>query len=159
MPFAQLPGIVFDPCVRGLCRKAYPNHPKGCPNFGKKAGCPPTVPRFDRVFSDVEVWAVWNEFDFAAHVKKMRAKHPDWSQRQVECCLYWQGTARKQLKSEIRRFLEAHSSRGLSIVSCPEGMGVNVTATMDLVGVGLEWPPVKRTYQVVLAARPLQANR
>jgi hypothetical protein len=79
----------------------------------------------------------------------MRDRHPDWS-RQVECCLYWQGTARKQLESEIQLFYTQHPH--FLATRCPEAMGVNITATMAGIGVELEWPPVTRTYQVALAA-------
>ena len=79
----------------------------------------------------------------------MRGKHSNWSKRQLECCLYWQGTARKSLKKKIGEFLCSHSS--LFIVSCPEASGVNLTATMKQIGIDLEWPPKEYTYQIVLA--------
>ncbi len=79
----------------------------------------------------------------------MRAKHPKWSKRQVECCLYWQGTARKTLREKINAFVWKHPH--YSIISCPEGAGVNVTETMKRAGIELEWPPVNYTYQIVIA--------
>ena len=133
-----------------MCRLPYPDHPKGCPNFGMRAACPPEAPKFLDHFNDSEVWAIWNEFDFAAHCARMRKKHPEWSQRQVECCLYWQGTARKQLEAEIWKFTWGHPK--FSVTRCPEAMGVNITASMELVGVELEWPPQTVAVQVALAA-------
>jgi len=79
----------------------------------------------------------------------MREKHPEWSERQLACCLYWQAGARKQLESEIQKFYREHP--GLWLVRCPEAMGVDVTGTMRLVGVELEWPPRERALQVALA--------
>jgi len=141
---------VFDTKMPKLCKHPYPNHPKGCPNWGKKKGCPPNAPWLPNSFDyRYPVYAIWNVYPFGEHVEKMRAKHPEWTQRQVECCLYWQGTARKQLKEIVKNFLKGHP--GLKIVDCPEAQGINLTETMKQVYVQLEWPPKHKTYQIVLA--------
>jgi hypothetical protein len=149
MPFEQtIP--VFDSGIRALCAKPYPGHKKGCPNLGKKAGCPPSIGVLHDVY-DVgsPLFVIWNVFDFGAHVAKMLDRHPQWSQRQLACCLYWQGTARKQLRAELEAFERAHP--GLVVNTCPEAMGMNVTATMASLGVQLEWPPETVAIQVALA--------
>ncbi len=143
---------VIDNKMRKICTKAYPNHPKGCPNFSKKPGCPPGCPRIDKLISMgnlMQKYAIFNRFDFKGHCDRMRTRHPEWSQRQVECCLYWQGSARKTLREKISAFSWKHPH--YSIVDCPEGAGVNITETMKNAGVILEWPPVNYTYQIVLA--------
>jgi hypothetical protein len=91
---------------------------------------------------------IWNKFPFGEHVARMRERHPDWSERQLACCLYWQGTARKQLEAEIEKFRRV---RCTSVFRIPEAHGVNVTATMERVGVYLEWPPKRWAYQVAIA--------
>jgi len=94
MPSAIVVPVV-DLSVRGLCPKPYPLHARGCPNFGKKAGCPPQCGTISKVLDlSAPVWAIWNVFDFGGHVAKMRVAHPDWSGRQLACCLYWQPKAR-----------------------------------------------------------------
>ena len=99
--------IVIDQSVRGLCKKEYPNHKKGCPNYNKRHDCPPKVPLIGKVFDlSKPIFAIWNIFDFSEHTGRMSRKHPEWSKKQVECCLYWQGTARKQLKGEIDAFIK-----------------------------------------------------
>jgi predicted metal-binding protein len=149
MPF-QLITPIIQPEVRNLCVKPYPGHPKGCPNFNKNCWCPPTVELFQEVADLTKpIYVIWNEFDFGEHCAKMRLKHPNWSQRQVECCLYWQGTARKQLSKEIDKFKEEYKAD--FITRCPEAMGINVTETMKSIGILLEWPPVSKTYQVAIA--------
>ena len=141
---------VIDPEMQKLCSWPYPNHKKGCPNFGKKKGCPPCK-LFDEVYElGRPVYAVYTTFNFFAHVERMRYKHPEWSKRQLEWCLYWQGTARKGLREDIARFTKAFP--GMEIIMVPEAMGVNVTATLARVRVHLEWPPEKWTHQVALAA-------
>lgn len=149
MPYARIVPVV-DATVRGLCAKAYPRHPHGCPNFGHQATCPPEAPLLLDVFDLAQsCFVVWNVFDLAAHVAFMRVAHPTWSKAQLECCLYWQGSARKHLNGELSLFRGAYPKHAL--VTCPEAMGLNVTATMKSVGIELEWPPVTMTYQVAFA--------
>ena len=141
--------INIDPIFQQLCRKPYPNHPRGCPNYGKKKGCPPKQKLFFDVF-DRDFYLIFTEFDLATSVKKMKKKHPDWTDLQLYCCRYWQGTARKNLRAEIEKariMLPNHY-----ITTCPEGMGINVTDLMkDNAGVALKWPPKITTYQVAIA--------
>ncbi len=145
--------LVTNLTVRKLCSRPYPNHRKGCPNFNKRETCPPHAPLITDILNQrFPVWAIWNIFDFKAHCQRMRDLHPEWSQRQVECCLYWQGTARKRLRNHIRLFKVHHSE--LIIVRCPEANGVDLTATMQQIGQNLEWPPKSKTYQIVLAGMP-----
>lgn len=142
---------VMDYLVRSLCTNPYPNHPRGCPNWSKRSSCPPAAHLFDDVFDLSEVFAIWTTFPFGEHVHRMKTAHPDWTERQLSCCLYWQGTARKLHKIELAKFLKEHP--GLKATSCPEAMGVNVTATLNAIGENLEWPPKTKTYQVSLAAK------
>ena len=172
MPYAVV-NPVIEPMVRTLCTRPYPGHVRGCPNHGKRSTCPPHAPMLGDVLDlDRTVWAVWTTFDLAAHVAKMRAKHPKWSERQLRCCLYWQGGARKRLKIEVAkswvmivsRCIADHyigddvdrkpPQRPIHGIFCPEAMGVNVTATLAGVGVELEWPPVHVTHQVALVGYP-----
>jgi predicted metal-binding protein len=144
---------VIDYSMRALCAKPYPLHAKGCPNLYKSSRCPPKVPHFDKAFDMTQpIYAVVNEFDFGAHVDKMRAKHPDWSDRQLRCVLYWQSTARKQLKVKIVETLKKFP--GYAVTMSPEGQGVNVTETMRNAGVILEWPPQKIARQIAFLAKP-----
>lgn len=144
--------VVVDYSVRELCYHPYPNHPKGCPNYGKHGSCPPKCPRIEDWFDISEgFWVVWIIFDFAAHRRNMRRKHPEWSQRQIDCCLYWQGRANKMLREEVadvKYYLEGRGDWHVSF--CPEAMGVNVTATMKNLDVELEWPPETIVYKVAI---------
>ena len=51
--------------------------------------------------------------------------------------------------AKIKKFLIEH--REYSIIACPEACGVNLTATMQKIGIELEWPPENVAYQIVLA--------
>lgn len=144
----------LDNNVRGLCVKPYTGHSKGCPNYGKKATCPHKAPLLSNVLKLNEtVYVAWNRFDFGLHVGRMREKHPDWSERQLSCCLYWQGTARKALRISIEAFLKDHT--GMVAVTTPEACGVDVTLLMKRIGIKLEWPPVLFAYQVALLGTPV----
>jgi len=142
---------VLNDSVRDLCYKPYPNHPKGCPNFNQRNTCPPMALYWKHIIDISQpIYAIINKFDFKYHVKSMKEKHPDWTELQLKCCLYWQGKARKQLKNKIKEF--SKNFPHYSIFTCPEAMGVDVTATMKLIGIELEWPPINYTYQIAFAA-------
>jgi predicted metal-binding protein len=144
---------LYMPEVRGLCVKPYPLHPKGCPNFGKKQGCPPSASRLPDVFRlDGRCYAIINGFNLGMHVARMREKHPQWSQRQLECCLYWQGAARSQLEDQIAAFTFEHPE--YRVERCPEAMGLNVAETLRSAGLDMEWPPVNVAMQVAFAGLP-----
>lgn len=147
---------VLDPTVRGLCCKPYDLHPRGCPNFGKRAACPPAAPLYSDAYDMARpVWAVVNEFDLGAHVERMRSAHPEWSDRQLRCVLYWQSGARRNLNNAIFAMRESVTfPAGCQVETCPEAMGVNVTATLAAEGIALEWPPVRIARQVALIAYP-----
>jgi predicted metal-binding protein len=141
---------VIDLKVRYLCVQSYPNHPRGCPNYNKKNDCPPTCKTIGEIIDTRKpIYVIWNRFDFSKHCIKMKNRYPSWTQRQIECCLYWQGTARKRLNHHIDYFLTKHPE--YVIIRTPEGTGVNVTATMKKIGIILEWPPKTKTYQIALA--------
>ncbi len=149
MPYKKVI-VVLNPEVRSLCAKPYPGHNKGCPNFGKKPGCPPQASLGNEIIDFIKpIYAIWNVFDLAKHVNKMREAHPNWSWRQLVCCLYWQPKARKQLRVEIIKFRESVPNQ--IILQCPEANGFNITATMLSIKEHLQWPPITITYQVVLA--------
>lgn len=152
MPFIEVKPII-DLKVRGLCAKPYPLHPKGCPNFNHKMGCPPQAPKLDDFFDlSLSCYVIWNAFAIGEHVRSLKEKHPDWSERQLYCCLYWQPRARADLEAEIEKFIHVSRLAGARWVTrCPEAMGLNVTATMRSIGVELEWPPKETAVQVAFA--------
>lgn len=150
----QLSGDCLSP--RSLCVKPYKNHKKGCPNYGKRLDCPPLAPMFDEVF-DVSkpIYAIFSTFDLFSHTEKMRKRHPDWTELQLLNVLYWQGTARKQLKERIHDFSKIYREKGYYTTTSPEAMGVDVTTTLKNVGIELEWPARNTVYKIAFAGIPL----
>jgi predicted metal-binding protein len=149
MPFEFVKPVV-NLSVRKLCIRPYPLHPKGCPNYNKKEGCPPKSLIISKILNlNKKCYVIWNVFNFDKHCQRMKQLHPNWKKKQVECCLYWQNKARNQLELEILKFRQKHPNQ--LILKVPESHGVNVTATMKKVGIELEWPPKTKTYQVAIA--------
>ncbi len=147
--YAKVEPVVNSEVV-ALCRRRYHNHPRGCPNWGKKQGCPPKARPIAKVIDlRKPTYCIYNAFDLASHVNRMRERHPAWTHYQLRCCLYWQGTARKHLKEKIKMFLRLFPE--YTVLRTPEACGVDVTATMASAGILLEWPPEHLAYQVALA--------
>ena len=148
---------VIDLYVRSYCRLPYPNHPRGCPNFGKRTICPPRAPRFEKLIDMTKpIYCIYHRFDLKEHTEKMQSRHPDWSDRKLRCCLYWQGTARKQLRLKTESFLLDHPD--YLILTCPEGNGVDVDATVKQIGIELQWPAVDYAYKIAMAGVPLNGD-
>ncbi len=146
MPIVQINPVINHDSSK-WCALKYPGHKHGCPNLAK--GCQRNITYFDNYYDlSKPVYAVYTTFDLGAHVEKMRKKHPNWSMRQLRNLLYWQGTARKNFRLIVKKFLEDYPDYD---ICSPEGMGVDVTATMATVGIKLDWPPTKLTYLIVFA--------
>jgi predicted metal-binding protein len=145
---------VLDRSVRGLCVRPYEGHPHGCPNHGRSPRCPPAAPHLFEAFDESgPFYAVYSRFPLGDHVRAMRQRHPGWSDRQLRCVLYWQNSARKKLRAEVALFKEAHPEVDWRVEETPEAMGLDVTATLREVGIGLEWPPAEVATHVALAGR------
>jgi len=134
IPVARL---VLSSQVGAWCKIPYPGHPKGCPNYGTEDRCPPHAPHVSEYFdTSRQLYIVHSEFDLSGHQERMQEAHPQWSDRQCRCVLYWQPRSRKQLKE---RAAQAMKSLGLDAMAwVPEAMGVNVYATCKLSGLHLE---------------------
>jgi hypothetical protein len=114
----------------------YPNHPKGCPKYGHPK-CAPNLPQIADVLNlKNPVYIAFSEFNLEAHARKMKEKHPHWTERQCKNVLYWQNTSRKWMRERARcaKILTGADT----IIECPEGMGVNVYSTCIVAGLKLE---------------------
>jgi len=149
---------VVDYSIRKVCKQRYANHPHGCPNWKKRSTCPPKAPSLHKVFDlQQPFYAIVNAYPFGEHMAKMKERHPGWTDRQVRNPLYWQGTARKQLKQGINDFLHDHLT--YIVIRCPEACGVLITKTVAPLGIELSWPPQETAYQVALGGIPVKGLR
>jgi len=142
-----LNNVVMDLRARSWCKLPYPNHPRGCPNHGKKAGCPPKAPIFTDVAKPPFI-LVGVKFNLAEWAERMKQKHPKWSDRQARCCLYWQGKVRKRLR-EVCKGVAWVFGRNM-IVSVPEAMGVHVFETCKTIGIELERNPKTYVWKIAI---------
>ncbi len=143
----------LNPKAREWCRLPYPDHPKGCPNYGKHLACPPYAPRVDEAFDLVRpLWMVVEPFHLAVHISRMLVLHPGWSNRQARCVLYWQAGMNKRLSDATGSATWRHP--GTISTLCPEAMGVNVIATLRRCGVGIRVHPTAWVYKASLVGYP-----
>lgn len=124
------------------CLLPYPGHPQGCPNYNKQPHCPPRV----KPLTQGRYVMAASRFDLAGWKARMKRLHPEWTERQAACCLYWQPASRRALKEFIQRqgFPMWH------VINLPEARGVNITAMMKRIGKPLQWPVVDSAWCVAL---------
>mgnify|MGYP000090947200 CR=1 FL=1 len=145
--------LVIDYRAREWCKLPYPNHPHGCPNYNHRATCPPEAPLIEN-FIDLSrpVLAVFCGFKLNEHIERMHQKHPDWSERQLKCVLYWQGSVNKRLRDLAKLYSYTYASSIYTL--CPEAMGVNVIKTMKKVGLPIYPRPKDIVFKVGLIGQP-----
>lgn len=133
------------------CVMPYPRHPKGCPRFGKKEECPPRSKIVNEIFDlSKPMYIIGFRFNINKHMAKLKKRHPNWSDSQLRCILYWQPKVRKKLKLIIEQFKEKYPNLEVDIK--PEAKAVDVTATMKSVGIILDWSSnAKYVWQVAIA--------
>lgn len=149
--------LIINSAARDWCVLPYPDHPKGCPNFGKKAICPPQVEYIEDWLVGVEeLRFVCVSFNLKEHSERMLERNPHWSQRQARCLLYWQPKVNKALKSLVNTLVHEN---GLKITYCPEAMGVDVIKTAQSVGIPIEAPPKDIIHKIALVAINSRRNR
>jgi predicted metal-binding protein len=140
--------LIINPRAREWCRMPYPGHPHGCPNYGKVDRCPPMAPLVQDLFDlSRPHWFAVVQFDLEAHRLKMMEKHPTWSRRQLDCCLYWQQSIRKVLQKEVNAFI---NFKPLIYTLTPEAMGINVIQTARNIGYPIRLRPERTVYKIAL---------
>lgn len=149
--------MVIDYRTRKFCRLPYPGHPNGCPNFGNSLQCPPIVPLVEEVY-DLQKphFFLYCTFDIMAHMQRMQVRHPEWSDRQLRNCLYWQGSVRKNLNHLCGSVVKG-TGRIYDLI--PEAMGVHVFKTMHNLGIHLQRINHSVIYKVALIGFPKEENR
>lgn len=147
---APIKEVVLERRARDWCKLPYPDHPRGCPNYGKRDSCPPASPLFENVVEEPYV-LVGVRFDLEGWSGRMKERHPDWSKRQARNCLYWQGKVRKRLREVCEK--EKGKVPNPIILYTPEGTGVNVFETCRKAGLKLEKNPQKIVWKIAIIGR------
>ena len=129
--------LIFRTQVQDFCKLKYPGHPKGCPNYGMRDHCPPKVGLINQ-YLDINrpMYLVIEEFDLSQQIQRMITLHPNWSDRQARCCLYWQKAVRNKLKQKVDLVMSVLELDGYTTV--PEALGVQMYTTCLHSGLKLE---------------------
>jgi len=134
---------------KAWCELPYPGHPKGCPNYPSKCNFTKVEEYYDL---SKPHWFSIIEFNIGQFAAKMKAVHPEWSDRQCRCVLYWQNGVRKLLNDECKQFIGA---KNLICHKVPEAMGVNVMLTMrKSLGLNIAIKPVYTVRKIALIGSP-----
>ncbi len=159
--------IIHYPEIKDLCYRSYPNHSKGCPNIDKCYHL--NIPNFEILLEYGKFnhfYLVYAKFDFKKYKELRKSEHPNWTENQVKCVLYWQNSVKKQLIDYINviNFI----NKKAYILGCGSGMKfkklpnyqkrvasmehvcINVFSTMKLNGIKLEIIPKKIIYLICL---------
>jgi predicted metal-binding protein len=148
---------VCDPRMKAHCLDPYYKHPKGCPNWNYKKGCPPHIPYFPDIYSkDVYIAAI--RFNFAEYLARKKAIHPDWTERALKNPRHWQGHVRSELHRFLERELPQRPDVLGEVIFNPEALGVNLFATCAKEGIILEHIPENSVYNIALIAQRLEAT-
>lgn len=141
--------LCLDKRVGQWCQLPYPDHPLGCPNYGKRNACPPYAPSVHDFFDLTKRhWFLITEFPFSLYIEEMRSKHPSWSEKRLRCLLYWQGHIRKVQHQRIDAFRGQFQDTLFSLL--PEAMSINIFKTLRYSGVDIEVKPQRKVLKVAL---------
>jgi hypothetical protein len=133
------------------CRLPYPNHPKGCPNYGKRESCPPFALPFNKLVQP-PYFLVIEEFDIVAHAEEMKRRHPNWTERQCRNLLYWQKGVVKRLKEKSYGFAESLGEEYV-VLEVPEANGVDLFETCKRIGINLELYPQETIRKIMIVGK------
>ena len=133
------------------CLLPYKNHKNGCPNYGKRKTCPPFAKKFEELV-EAPFYLVTQEFDLEVQKKKMKEKHPNWTENQSKNLLYWQKGLIKKLKDEAYEQANVLGTDFI-VLEVPEANGVNVFQTCKNVGIILEKNPQKKVIKVMVIGK------
>lgn len=145
--------VVIDMQAREWCKLPYHGHPRGCPNFGRRAICPPQAPLVtDFLNLEKDTWLMVAAYELRAHMDRLASLYPHWSDLQLRNPLYWQGSVNSYLRMLCENFTEKHSNVIFTLI--PEAMGVHVFDTALRFGLPLEKQPKKIVFKVALLGYP-----
>ena len=145
--------LVIEPKAQGYwCQLPYPDHPKGCPNFGKKKGCPPQAEIFSENYQP-PYYLISETFDIKSHINKMKTLHPQWSERQCRNLLYWQKSVNKKLKENSKQYLSSLNDDSMRLIEIPEATGINIFQTCANAGINLEKLPKHQVTKIMIIAK------
>lgn len=141
LPNIKKSTIKFTEKTMIWCKLPYPNHPKGCPNYNKNPLCPPNSKYMKYILEQYNYfYLIYTDFDLKSHREKMLLKHPNWTNRQANNLLYWQGSVKKILKDIIKKIYRLNPNSKKYLLFCGSGLkdkifNQNNIYSMEAVGI------------------------
>ncbi len=131
--------------IQYLCELPYPDHPNGCPNYNKNPLCPPHSPNRKEILKKYQYFTLFMvKFDFKRHKEQMKMNHPDWSDRQIACNLYYQSHIKKLFYAYVSPYYVYPNQ---VLMGCGSGFGTNIYS-MESVGINVFQTLKKLNYQL-----------
>jgi len=120
-----------------MCLNPYYRHPKGCPNFHIKKGCPPEVLNISQQYDTEHLNMILLRFPFEQYISAKSQIHPQWPLRQLANPRHWQG----HLRSTLYRYWDTIKDEypSFTLITGPEAMGINVGSTLENMNIPLGW--------------------
>lgn len=124
------------------------------------------IPEFDFI-NDVGMYSkyylIYAQFNFKKYKEIRKKEHPEWSERQIGCVLYWQNSIKRLLKQYIEK-IRKNTFSLFYIFGCGSGFNltfqkttysmeaatINVFSTCKLNGIKLEIKPQNIIHLVCL---------
>lgn len=134
--------IKFTSKTRLWCQLPYPNHPRGCPNYSNKETCPPKASYKPEILNDYSNFLlVYAIFNLKKQKERMLLKHPNWSQKQASCLLYWQNSVKKILREYINEIYIRNKKKRIYLFSSGSGfssMKLNQGLIYSMEAIGID---------------------
>lgn len=149
-----------------LCKLKYSGHPNGCPNIihnlnilktnkKPKLSCPPFAKRLSEKYDlfNQDKYFCYVKFNLKKQKERMKLLHPNWTDKQCRCLLYWQKSVVKILEKKCLSFvlfakniIESKEKYNYELI--PEAMGLNVFETAAYHNIILERNPQNYVYKI-----------
>lgn len=158
--------IVFKENIGQWCQLPYSEHKKGCPNYGKGLLCPPKSPFYRDIVKNWQCFSVvYAVIDLKGYKDEMRISHPNWSEKQLSCVLYWQRRVKVKLRSEVDKIcnigndLVLGCGSGFGDCYSMESVGINVIQTLKNNNIEIDVKPINRVVLVSLICKNKKEER
>lgn len=150
--FCKILPIIYNQKITDLCKKPYYGHSKGCPNYGKRDICPPKMKLVNEILDmNKNIYTIGIKFDLSNHFFKMRKNHPEWTERQVKNCLYYQKGMKNDLYKYVKNVIEINDKL---IIYKPEACGINLIKMLKKENIFIKFPIDDSVWFFVIVGYP-----
>ncbi|KKN18395.1 hypothetical protein LCGC14_0956210 [marine sediment metagenome] len=152
--------ITFTTKTQLWCQLPYPNHPKGCPNYNNKETCPPKARYKPEILDHYSnFFLIYANFNIKKQKERMLEIHPNWSQKQASCLLYWQNSVKKKLRDFINEIYRRNKKKRIYILSCGSGfnsMDFNQDLVYSMEAIGIDVLNTLRNNSIDFEVKPIE---